>query len=265
MEPAAVLFYKYYKLHTMKKNPLNDPVRASKAVGFTLIELLTVIAIIAILAAILIPTISSVRESANASKSVSNLRQIGVAFQLLIIDGPPGLGNRKGSFPSYAGKDDNLINYIWPDLVGQQLDYVEIKDGAYFWKVPPASTIFQSPFREVAFDPTDGDTCGATSGYGYNYAGLGEWSSPSQHLAEGSELGQMNVYKHVDPAKTVVVAESDGSGEVDHMIWPAWNKASVSDAYKGGGHYLFADWHVEFIEKSKVVSNPNKYFKPTSY
>ncbi|MDG1242825.1 MAG: prepilin-type N-terminal cleavage/methylation domain-containing protein [Opitutae bacterium] len=253
----------------MKNNSLNDRARESKAVGFTLIELLTVIAIIAILAAILIPTISSVRESANASKSVSNLRQIGSGFQLLMINKKtPGKGNRLGSFPSYAGKDDQLIAYTWPDLIGQQLGFVERIDGSYRWNVAPAETVFQSPFREIAFDPSSGPSCGATSGYGYNYIGLGEWSSPSQHLADertdNSGLGQMHVYILKNPAKTVVVAESNGDGKSDHMVWPAWPAATVSDAYIGGGHYLFADWHVEFMKKSKVVANKAKYFDPTS-
>jgi prepilin-type N-terminal cleavage/methylation domain-containing protein len=44
--------------------------------AFTLIELLTVIAIIGILAAILIPTVSRVRQSARAVQSASNLREI---------------------------------------------------------------------------------------------------------------------------------------------------------------------------------------------
>ncbi|TVR54165.1 MAG: prepilin-type N-terminal cleavage/methylation domain-containing protein [Puniceicoccaceae bacterium] len=47
--------------------------------AFTLIELLTVIAIIGILAAILIPVVSKVRESARWSQGMSNIRQVALA------------------------------------------------------------------------------------------------------------------------------------------------------------------------------------------
>lgn len=50
--------------------------------AFTLIELLTVIAIIGILAAIIIPTVGKVRQSARRAECASNLRQLHTAIML---------------------------------------------------------------------------------------------------------------------------------------------------------------------------------------
>jgi len=54
--------------------------------GFTLVELLIVVAILAILAALLFPVFAQAREAARRTRCLSNLRQVGMAFALYVVD-----------------------------------------------------------------------------------------------------------------------------------------------------------------------------------
>ena len=97
--------------------------QAARRPGFTLIELLTVIAIIGILAAILVPTVSSVRGKARTLQCVSKLRGWGQAVRLFANDNRgniPLLINLSGDenmrfYDSYFPKNnDGVTNTIHP-------------------------------------------------------------------------------------------------------------------------------------------------------
>lgn len=84
---------------------MRNPCQSKKA--FTLIELLTVIAIIGILAAILIPVVGAVRESARNAQCMSNLRQIAIG----IAAGTADNGDR---FINIPRNPDNPGSGAWP-------------------------------------------------------------------------------------------------------------------------------------------------------
>lgn len=86
--------------------------------GLSVVELLVVIAIIAVLAAILLPTISSVRTKAHSATCVSNLRQLSNALMLYTNDHegrlPGPIFTDQGPF--YNQDRRRLPNHLQPYL-----------------------------------------------------------------------------------------------------------------------------------------------------
>lgn len=94
----------------MKTSPTFSQItrRVDNSRAFTLIELLTVIAIIGILAAIIIPTVGKVRETAKAARCLSNTREISRALFMYADE-------NKGTLPhpSLAGQFGPGVGQAW--------------------------------------------------------------------------------------------------------------------------------------------------------
>ncbi len=75
-----------HKLYPMRNNRNTTNLDYPLLHGFTLIELLVVVAIIAVLVAILLPALNNARERARVASCLSNLRQIGLAFEMYLSD-----------------------------------------------------------------------------------------------------------------------------------------------------------------------------------
>ena len=126
--------------------------------AFTLIELLVVIAIISVLVAMLLPALSRAREQARLVQCASNLRQIGMMFQMY--------ANEYRGCPPLVAPADGESTSDWMVQVAPYLqvppDSISTNWNAPTWG-PDAVRLFQCPSTYPAM------YMWGTSSYGANY------------------------------------------------------------------------------------------------
>ena len=171
--------------------------------GFTLIELLTVIAIIGVLAAILIPVIGKVRQTARFSTNVSNVRQWTIANTMHMQDW-------KGYIP-----------WRGPALSGGQLivNSTETFSASIpvlpWWNALPPY-IAQKTLRELNMNgslPKLGDNSIWVSPLAEDTNSSNNWAAftcyaPPRSSNKGSPTFVANIQKIASPSRTVLFAET---------------------------------------------------------
>lgn len=194
-----------------RSSALSRQFRGGRSAGFTLIELLVVISIIALLVGILLPALGAARKSALSIKSVSNLRQVGIAVASYNTE-------RKGFFPIHSstttkigGTKPRWADYLFPYLNNVEvyrspnLDEREIDELTKpFWH-EVSVTDAEEAAREgvgIAVTPAPSDPA-VHGGYGYNFQYLGNARDAVKFNGHETDL--------IAPTNTIVVGDTTGS------------------------------------------------------
>lgn len=221
---------------------------SSATPAFTLIELLTVIAIIGILAAIIIPTVGKVRESAHRAGCASNLRQIALASRMWSDE-------NQDRIPLVQGTIDGTTTR-WAVAL---LPYVGngIKSDT-----PTQQTVFRCGADKFPRKLADSAPCS----YGLNHR-VHQGGNASANFDKWKRLADLPNLSRTILYRDQWIAYSDyNSGKTESANRVVFSNSTDTDPARlidfhggKGSNSAFADGHVEFIPKAKLIANPSPY------
>ncbi|EIP97168.1 prepilin-type N-terminal cleavage/methylation domain-containing protein [Opitutaceae bacterium TAV1] len=228
---------------------LRREVRHSPA--FTLIELLTVIVIIGILAAILIPVVSRVRESARKAQCISNLRQNGVAFLAFAMEHKDTLplSCDYGSHDFLCGRTPDPTDKTYCGWFHGIKPYLT-SNGKLDGKAVLACKVFEKDIPDGEVDSSRHNY----SGYSYNKSGCGYQSSGTKHMKKLTDMAA--------PSRTPILFETK------YSKGNPYDPGSFAFRHGNVANILMVDGHVlPLLPATEVAgqTDPKKRFPQFSW
>lgn len=235
---------------------------STKRVAFTLIELLVVIAIIAILAAMLLPVLSRAKQAGQRAVCLSNLKQIGLAFQIYLSDSNDTFPDRRDLKNTLVGGYHPWTSWPPSDPRGGWAALFFKKAGILasdaVWSCPAA---VNSPVGNAVQSLQIGSTNASDTAPAVRYwlwrfdrpddpVGLEDfWGKTEEHAVEdlqstndptiGPITGPVDVELAVDPyyPQTIPTVDPTLKGRTIH---------------RGGRCRVFLDGHVQYIKDART-------------
>ncbi len=222
--------------------------------AFTLIELLVVIAIIAILAAMLLPALSKAKETAKATKCISNLKQWSLAGQLYASENGDFLTKDGVGSPTDSELNSSTTHgwYIeLPAMINVQ-HYVSVP-----WRMDPAIVPDQSIWI-CPSNPRRANVSATGSSHNLFHYCLNEVMNGT-----GTNDHQIKISSLPNPSATVYFFDNGQKPGVSDVF-------AVTNIHNDGANFSFVDGHVKRFKisayrdsaKNVITNNPDLIWYP---